>query len=113
MVCFGWGRVRAVAGDLRQRDASARLVLVPDVGKEAEAQTIAREVAAQFVSMPSDAPPNFDANDYAAAHGHDALDVLLSRATEPANPSLSLGSATSNEINNLERHLRAYGTTFL
>ena len=52
VVCFGWGRVRGVATELRQRDASARLVLVPDVGKEDEAETIAREVAGQFVTMP-------------------------------------------------------------
>ncbi|MFN8892291.1 MAG: AAA family ATPase [Betaproteobacteria bacterium] len=86
VVCFGWGRVRAVAADLRQRDASARLVLVPDKGKEAEAETIAREVRGEFVTMPSDAPPNFDANDYAAANGHDALEVLLSSASKPPQP---------------------------
>ena len=84
VVAFGWGRVRGVAADLRQRDAAARLVLVPDAGMEAEA--IAREVGAEFVTMPEGSPRNFDANDYAAAHGHDALDVLLSRATEPAKP---------------------------
>lgn len=88
VVCFGWGRVRAVAAELRQRDASARLVLVPDKGKEEEAETIAREVRAEFVNMPSDAAPNFDANDYAAAHGHDALEVLLSGASKPAPPPL-------------------------
>jgi hypothetical protein len=86
--CFGWGRVRAVAGELRQRDASARLVLVPDKGKEAEAETIAREVRGEFVTMPSDTPPNFDANDYAAAHGHDALEALLGGAGEPAPPPM-------------------------
>ena len=86
LVCFGWGRVRAVAAELRQHDASARLVLVPDRGKEGEAETIAREVGGQFVTMPSDAPPNFDANDYAAANGHDALEVLLSSAIGPPLP---------------------------
>ena len=86
VVCFGWGRVRGVASELRQRDASARLVLVPDMGKEAEAETIAREVAGEFVKMPGGSPQNFDANDFAAANGHDALDVLLSGASEPAKP---------------------------
>jgi len=33
VVCFGWGRVRGVAAELRERDVSARLVVVPDVGK--------------------------------------------------------------------------------
>lgn len=86
VVCFGWGRVRGVAADLRQRDALARLVLVPDRGKEDEAETIAREVRGEFVTMPSDTPPNFDANDYAAANGHDALEVLLAGASEPPQP---------------------------
>jgi len=83
VVAFGWGRVHGVAADLRQRDASARLVLVPDAGKEAEAETIARNVGAQFVTMPEGSPHNFDANDYAKAEGYDALEVLLSRAMEP------------------------------
>ena len=86
VVCFGWGRVRAVAAELRQRDASARLVLVPDRGKEDEAETIAREVGGLYVTMPSDTPPNFDANDYAAANGHDALEALLSGAFAPPLP---------------------------
>ena len=86
VVCFGWGRVRGVAAELRQRDPSARLVLVPDAGKEAEAETIAREVATEFVTMPVGSPQNLDANDYAATNGHDALEVLLSRAAAPAKP---------------------------
>ena len=44
VVCFGWGRVRTVAAELRQGDASARLVLLPDVGKEQDAEKIARAV---------------------------------------------------------------------
>ena len=40
VVCFGWGRVRAVAAELRQRDATARLILVPDVGKESDLQRL-------------------------------------------------------------------------
>lgn len=86
VVCFGWARIRAVAAELRVRDALARAVLVPDRGKEVEAETIAREVGGQFVTMPSDTPPNFDANDYAAANGHDALEVLLAGAIGPRQP---------------------------
>lgn len=86
VVCFGWGRVRAVAAELRQRDASARLVLVPDRGKEGEAETIAREVAGEVVRMPDGEPANFDANDYALREGFDALEVLLSGASEPPKP---------------------------
>ena len=88
VVCFGWGRVRGVAAELRQRDASARLVLVPDVGKEDEAETIAREVGALFVTMPEGWPMNADVNDLAQRDGADVLEVLLSSASTPAAPPL-------------------------
>jgi putative DNA primase/helicase len=86
VVCFGWGRVRGVAADLRQRDASARLVLVPDVGKEADAETIALEVGAAVAAMPEGWPVNADVNDLAQRDGFDVLEVLLSRASEPPKP---------------------------
>ncbi len=86
VVCFGWGRVRAVAAELRQRDASARLVLVPDVGKEADAERIALEVGAAVAAMPEGWPVNADVNDLAQRDGFDALEVLLSRASEPPTP---------------------------
>jgi len=86
VVCFGWGRVRGVAHEMRQRDPSARLVVVPDVGKESEAQAIATEVQGQFVAMPEGWPINADVNDLAQRDGFDALEVLLSGAREPAKP---------------------------
>lgn len=92
VVCFGWGQVGKVAAELRQRDASARLVLVPDAGKEAEAEAIAREVAGEFVEMPEGSPTNFDANDYGQREGLDALEVLLSKARGPAQRFRLLGS---------------------
>ena len=87
VVAFGWGRVRGVVADLRQRDPSARLVLVPDVGKEDEAETIAREVGALFVTMPEGWPMNADVNDLAQRDGADVLEALLSSASEPAKPA--------------------------
>jgi len=86
VVCFGWGNVARVAADLRQRDASARLVLVPDSGKESDAAKIARDVGAAVAYMPDGEPNNFDASDYAAREGGDALADLLERASEPAKP---------------------------
>ena len=83
VVTFGWSRVRAVAAELRQRDPSARMVLVPDAGKEAEAESIAREVGAQFVTMPDGSSSNFDANDLALRDGIDALEELLASAKAP------------------------------
>ena len=86
VACFGWGRVRSVAAELRQRDASARLVLVPDVGKEQEADKIAQEVGAAVAHMPAGEANNFDASDLAMRDGGDVLAELLEAALLPAKP---------------------------
>jgi len=86
VACFGWGRVAKVAAELRQRDPTARLVLVPDVGKEQAADKIALEVDAFVVYMPEGEADNFDASDLAQRDGYEALAVLLERAREPAKP---------------------------
>ncbi len=83
IVTFGFGRMRAVAKGLRERDPAAKLVLVPDAGKEVEAGRIAADVGAELAPMPNGSPPNFDCNDYALAHGFDALASLLALAAEP------------------------------
>lgn len=86
VVCFGAGNLGKVAKALRQRDASARLVLVPDVGKEKQAADIAEQVHGQFVTMPEGWPQNSDVNDLAQRDGTDALELLLSGASEPPKP---------------------------
>lgn len=83
VVCFGWGRVRAVATELRNLHPSARLVIVPDVGKEAEAESLARELRVQCVRMPEGWPKNADINDLAQRDGMDALEALLARPKAP------------------------------
>ncbi len=98
VVCFGWGNVARVAADLRQRDASARLVLVPDVGKEEPAEKIAQEVGAAVAYMPEGEPQNFDANDLAQRDGHDVLADALQAAREPAPPLLPLSVAFADEL---------------
>ena len=98
VVCFGWGRARAVAAELRQHDASARLVLVPDVGKESDAQKIALEVGALVVNMPDGWPQNSDVNDLAQRDGGDVLAALLESATKPAPPPLPLLVAFADEL---------------
>jgi phage/plasmid primase-like uncharacterized protein len=82
-VCFGAGRFSAVVQAIREHEPLLPLVLVPDVGKEAQAEAIAREHGCQVVRMPADKPANYDANDYAAEHGADALEELLSTPAEP------------------------------
>ena len=87
VACFGWGNVGKVAANLRQRDASARLVLVPDVGKEESAAEIAQAVGAAVAYMPQGEAQNFDANDLAQRDGFDVLAGLLEAAKEPPKPA--------------------------
>ena len=89
VVAFGWGRVRAVAGELLALHPGLRVVLVPDAGKEGDAQAIAADVGCQWVEMPADSPANFDANDYAAQHGAEELAELLEATQAPALPEPS------------------------
>ncbi|KAA6124495.1 AAA family ATPase [Cupriavidus cauae] len=83
VVAFGAGRFRIVALALRRRYPLASIVLLPDRGKEAEAQAIAREVRGAWVEMPADKPLNYDANDYEAEHDSDTLKRLLAVVKTP------------------------------
>ena len=80
VVCFGWGNVARIAADLRQKDAAAQLVLVPDTGKEESAAKIALEAGCAVAYMPEGEANNYDANDLARDEGHDVLAELLERA---------------------------------
>jgi hypothetical protein len=86
VVCFGWGNVRRVAEGMRERDPSARLVLVPDVGKEDDAAKIAADVDAAIAAMPDGWEQNSDVNDLAQRDGLDVLALLLESASEPPKP---------------------------
>ncbi|MFX1761907.1 AAA family ATPase [Paraburkholderia sp. A1RI-2L] len=83
VVTFGAGRTRSIAKVLRKRFPAARIVIVPDCGKEADAQEIAREIAGAWVELPASKPGNYDANDYEAEHGTEALADLLRAAKTP------------------------------
>lgn len=83
VVAFGWGRVRSVTEQLRERDPSARLVLVPDRGKEIDAEKIASDHGAAVAAMPQGEPNNFDCNDLAQRDGLEALREILTAATAP------------------------------
>jgi putative DNA primase/helicase len=106
VVCFGWGRVRAVAAELRQRDKAARLVLVPDVGKEQDAEKIAREVGAAVAAMPEGWPNNSDVNDLAQRDGFDLLEILLSEAADPPKRYKLLNSADLAALPPLQWRIR-------
>ena len=83
VVCFGSARMATVAKALRHHHAALRLILVPDRGQEGKAETIAKAVRAEWVEMPPDKPANYDANDYAAEHGPDALTAMLATPKAP------------------------------
>ncbi|MDR5733313.1 AAA family ATPase [Caballeronia sp. LZ025] len=83
VVTFGAVRTRSVAKLLRKRFPAARIVIVPDRCKEADAEAIAREMKCAWVELPVDKPENYDANDYEAEHGTEALADLLRDARTP------------------------------
>lgn len=83
VVCFGAGRMATVAKTLRSQYPAARLVIVPDKGKETEAAKIAAAVSGEWVAMPDDKPGNYDANDYLQDAGAGALLALLERVKAP------------------------------
>jgi RecA-family ATPase len=86
VVCFGAGNTGKVATALRQKDPSARLVVVADRGKEEQARDIAKEVQGLCVTMPEGEANNFDANDLGQRNGLDVLEMLLESATELPKP---------------------------
>jgi hypothetical protein len=84
--CFGWGNVGKVAKALRAQYPTATLVIVPDVGKEQDAQKIAAEVSGAVAAMPDGWPQNSDVNDLMKRDGKEVLELLLDGATEPPKP---------------------------
>lgn len=86
VVCFGAGNMGKVAKALRLHDPLARLVIVPDVGKEKQAANIAAEVSGMLAAMPDGWEQNSDVNDLAQRDGLDVLAALLEAAKEPLKP---------------------------
>jgi putative DNA primase/helicase len=91
VVTFGWGRVKTVVAELQKKDATARIVVVPDAGKEQEAKQIATELGVEYVTMPEGWPTNSDVNDLALKDGLDALEVLLTKPSIKAEVGDDLG----------------------
>lgn len=79
LVCFGAGRMSLVAKMLRAADPGARLILVPDRGKEKQAEAIAKEVNGEWIVLPAEKPVNYDVNDFMREFGADTLGELLER----------------------------------
>jgi hypothetical protein len=83
VVSFGVGNIKTVAGILKQRDPSARLVLVPDAGKEEKIREAALELGCMFVLMPDGSPDNFDVSDLAQREGIETLTDWLDTEVQP------------------------------
>lgn len=83
VVCFGAGNMAKVAKALRAKYPAARLVVVPDRGKENQAAAIASAVNGEWVPMPADKPSNYDCNDLMQECGADVLAALLERPQAP------------------------------
>ena len=82
LCCFGFPNIRNVGPVIRSRERDRRLVIVPDVGLEEQAQRIAADVGASVATMPAGEARNFDACDYAQREGLKALASLLDGATQ-------------------------------
>lgn len=97
IVTFGASRTQTVVDAVQADYPAARLVIVPDRGKEHQAEAIAAAVNCEWCEMPSDKPGNYDANDYALEFGPDALADLLQRTkTPPTRFKLLSGTDLSN-----------------
>lgn len=97
VVTFGAGRCPAVARLLRDSYPEARIVIVADRGKESDAEVVARDVQGAWVEMPASSPANFDANDFEAECGTEALADLLRAAYVP-EMRFSLDVAFADEL---------------
>lgn len=123
VVCFGFGRMRTVAEQLRAQHPSSEIILVPDRAKEEQAAAIATAIGCKWCELPVDlaVPANYDVNDYAQEYGTEALAAVLNtlrgaRAAESPGlsnivtfpvPSLSKCDARDGTLNT--RPLTEYG----
>lgn len=83
VVAFGAGNCADLAADLHKRNPDARLVIVADRGKEAEAESIARSVGGAWVALTPEWPSNSDVNDLHKRDGLAAVVELLAKLQEP------------------------------
>lgn len=97
-VCFGAGRMAAVAKALRARYPALRLVIVPDAGKTQQAADIAASIGGQYVDLPLDWPANRDINDEFVSHGQQAVRDILANVKTPAKPEIGLDVAFADEL---------------
>jgi len=92
VVCFGAGNMAKVAALMLAKFERISLVLVPDTGKEKDAERIAQELRCAVAFMPKGEVTNFDASDLSLRDGFGALAALLQNARK-----LAQGAGDSEE----------------
>lgn len=80
IACFSAGNMSRVATELRKRHPSAPLVLVPSVGYQTEAESIAKSVGASVAYMPKNEQKHFDASDLLKRDDVGSLELVLEAA---------------------------------
>lgn len=92
-VCFGAGNVATVAALMREGFPAARLVVVADRGKEADAERIALAVGGSWAELPAEWSANADVNDLHQRDGLQAVSELLAHPHEAPAPRFRLMTA--------------------
>jgi putative DNA primase/helicase len=83
VVFFGAARMATVAHVLRRQYPAARLIIVPDRGKEASAAETARAIAGEWCELPNDKKDNYDVNDLLQEGGEAAVRAVLASLQKP------------------------------
>ncbi len=98
VVTFGAAHTGKVAAALREKEPQARITICPDVGKEGDADKVAREIGAAVARLPDGWPSNSDLGDYAEREGREALAELLESAQAPEPEPLPLDVSFADEL---------------
>lgn len=77
VVCFGSHRVKSVINTVRRKHPGAQLIIVPDRGKENDADKIARDIGGSYIVLPEEKPSNYDINDLLQDDGFDAARRII------------------------------------
>lgn len=83
VVSFGWGRIANLAKAITKAYPNARVVIVPDGGKESDAEKAARTFGCAYVPLPTDWENNQDINDLQKSKGLEAVRSLLAQSKHP------------------------------
>src|SRR5690606_33349129 len=87
-----------IARQMHKRHPAARLVIVADAGKEADAERTAAAVGGAWIGMPAGSPSNFDLNDFhQQEQSLQAVAALLAQARESGPASAEAAGDQSRE----------------